>query len=43
MQDFTEQGYGKEMLGEWVSEAGVGARKYDDLTAIGKIPEGRES
>jgi hypothetical protein len=34
-QDLAEQGYGKEMLGEWVSEAGVGARKYDDLTAIG--------
>jgi hypothetical protein len=34
--DFAEQGYGKEVLGDWVSEGGVGVRKYDDLTAIGK-------
>jgi len=33
--DLTEQGYGKETYGDWVSETGVGARKYDDLTAIG--------
>ena len=31
-----QQGYpGKEMYGDWVSETGLGARKYDDLTAIG--------
>jgi chloride channel 3/4/5 len=33
--DLTEQGYGKETYGDWVSETGLGARKYDDLTAIG--------
>ena len=33
--ELGEQGYGKEMYGEWVSETGLGARKYDDLTAIG--------
>lgn len=43
VQDFTEQGYGKEMLGEWVSEAGVGARKYDDLTAIGIYPPSKST
>lgn len=37
LEDFaTEQGYAKEELGDWVSEGGVGARKYDDLTAIGR-------
>jgi hypothetical protein len=30
-----EQGYAKETLSDWVAEGGVGARKYDDLTAIG--------
>ena len=34
-----QQGYpGKEMYGDWVSETGLGARKYDDLTAIGNTP-----
>jgi hypothetical protein len=41
VQDFAEQGYGKDVLGEWVSEAGVGARKYDDLTAIGIHPRNK--
>ena len=36
--DLTEQGYGKETYGDWVSETGLGARKYDDLTAIGTTP-----
>ena len=35
MQDIAEQGYDKETLGDWVTEGGIGARKYDDLTAIG--------
>lgn len=35
LQDIAEQGYDKEALGDWVAEGGVGARKYDDLTAIG--------
>ena len=35
MQDFSEQGYDKETLEDWGTEGGVGARKYDDLTAIG--------
>lgn len=30
-----EQGYAKEILNDWVASDGVGARKYDDLTAIG--------
>jgi hypothetical protein len=35
IQDFSEQGYDKETLEDWGAEGGVGARKYDDLTAIG--------
>jgi hypothetical protein len=43
-QDYSEeQGYAKEMLNGWVSADGVGARKYDDLTAIGIVPQGRAS
>jgi len=34
-EDVTEQGYAKQVLTDWVAEGGVGARKYDDLTAIG--------
>jgi hypothetical protein len=35
--DYADQGYAKQTLMEWVPEAGIGARKYDDLTAIGMI------
>jgi len=34
-QNFAEQGYGKEDFGEWMFDGSIGARKYDDLTAIG--------
>ena len=33
--DLADQGYAKQVLTDWVPEAGIGARKYDDLTAIG--------
>ena len=32
----------KDTLGDWVLEPGVGARKYDDLTAIGTESSARE-
>ena len=35
-----EQGYAKEILNDWVSSDAVGARKYDDLTAIGMVSLG---
>lgn len=34
-EEFSGHGYAKEMFGEWISDGGIGARKYDDLTAIG--------
>jgi hypothetical protein len=40
--EYAEQGYGKEVLGDWVSASGVGVRKYDDLTAIGMRPPGEK-
>jgi hypothetical protein len=35
--EFEEETYAKELLGEWAAEPGLGARKYDDLTAIGTL------
>jgi len=35
MYDFAEQGYGKDLLNDWIPDGGLGTRKYEDLTAIG--------